>query len=549
MRKESAIALLALLPGSVPAQSQAQEVGWNERLKGEAHRAIHQYYSNTPQPPERITECVADEGDICYGGDHEDQSCFDFVGCRTEAQIIRFLERLKRAAIEEPREPHPIAQAVYAHARLRRTATAVDLATECASVEWWCDLLRGMAHHRRGLSGQAEEYFRRGLSGADPELACRLTGIGPLLTRRDRGGYDNLDCSARTQFEARFWWLTDPLFSMPGNDRWVEHVSRRFELVLHEPILWAGSSTHPFAHEVSVVRRGQTDSWSRKPGRPMERWTGKRAARYRFTPATALADGLQSLSYEVEAGLSDEGYTPATYGPILDLAAQFARFRQSDSLLVAVATDLGEVPLGPSGTVFVASDAPESFPVVLGPVSGPVRPVFAATLAPEPVVISIEAMDESRAVGRVRRGLVPLSREGLVLSDALLLDASDAELPDGRQEALALMLGKTTFAPIDEISIYWEVYGVEEGQHLEVTMSLVGGGRGLFTRVLRGIGIAGDTGAAQVSWTEPAPASVHPMALTVDTSGLRAGDYEVKIDVAGPDGGTATTVRMFRMEG
>ena len=319
-------------------------------------------------------------------------------------------------------------------------------------------------------------------------------GIGQLLTRPDRGNYDELDCSSRVPFEARFWWLTDPLFSMPGNDRWVEHVSRRFELVLHEPILRATSSNrHPPQHEVSVVRRGQNDSWSRKPGRPQERWTGKRAARYRFTPASALEDGLRALSYELDAGLDDEGYTPATYGPFLELPAQFARFRQADSLLVAAATDLDGIPLGPSRTVFVASDAPESFPVVRGPVSERARPVFAAVLNAEPVVISIEAMDDNRAAGRARRGLLPLSSDGLVVSDVLLLDASDAELPEGRDQALALMFGKTTFPPTDEIAIYWEIYGVEEGRPVQIAISLVGGGRGILTRILRGVGILAET--------------------------------------------------------
>ena len=168
---------------------------------------------------------------------------------------------------------------------------------ECSSVEWWCDLLRGLAHHRRGAPERAEEYYRRGLPGADPELACRLGGVGEILRGRDRSAYDALDCTSRTEFESRFWWLADPMFSMPGNDRWTEHISRRLELVLHEPILWVNRGRHPVAHEVPVVRRGQNDSWSRKPGQPQERWTGRRAARYRFAPASALVDGLRALSY------------------------------------------------------------------------------------------------------------------------------------------------------------------------------------------------------------------------------------------------------------
>ena len=553
----SGLAILVLL-GSVPASAQAQDAFWKEELAGKVLDAVHLHYMTNgirELPPQirdgqrGIAECLADRGDICYGGDPEDPCFLVTRRCRPEAQIIRFLERLKAAALGDPDDPVAIAQAVYANARLRRTATAVDLAMECASMEWWCDLLRGLAHHRRGMPTEAEEYFRAGLAGADPELACRLTGIGELLTQRDRRDYDDLDCASRTGFEARFWWLADPMFSMAGNDRWAEHVHRRLEMVLHEPILWVQEGEHPLSHEAGVVRRGQSDSWSwTPPGRP-ERWTSIRAARYRFTPAGTLADGLQALHYELDADRSDEGYTPLTYGPVAELPVQFARFRQSDSLVVAAATDLEGVPLGPSRTVLVASDGPDSWQVVLGPVSGRARPVFAATLGAEPVVVSVEAMNDHRAAGRARGGFLPLSADGLVASDVVLLDASGAELPESREEALALMLGKTTLASADEVSIYWEIYGVEEGQPIQIVVSLPGGERGLLTRMLRRIGIRAEEGAAEVAWTEPATGSVHPMALSLGVSNLEAGDYELRIAIMAADGRTATTTRTFRLEG
>ncbi len=555
----SGLAILVLLR-SVPASAQAQDAFWKEELAGKVLDAVHLHYmtNGIRELPRQIrdgqggiAECLADRGDICYGGDPED-ACFLLTRrCRPEAQIIRFLESLKAASLEAPDDPVAIAQAVYANARLRRTATAVDLAMQCAAMDWWCDLLRGLAHHRRGMPREAEEYFRAGLAGADPELACRLTGIGELLEQRDRRDYDDLDCASRTGFEARFWWLADPMFSMPGNDRWAEHVRRRLELVLHEPILWVMEGEHPAWHETAVVRRGQADSWtwtSPGPGRP-DRWTSIRAARYRFTPAGTLADGLQALHYELDADRSDEGYTPLTYGPVAELPVQFARFRQSDSLVVAAATDLDGVPLGPSRTVLVASDGPDSWQVVLGPVSGRERPVFAATLAAAPVVVSVEAMDDHRAAGRARRAFLPLPAEGLVASDVLLLDASGAELPESREEAMALMLGKTTLAPVAEVSVYWEIYGAEEGQPIQIVVSLPGGERGLLTRMLRRIGIRAEEGAAEVAWTEPATGSVHPMALSLDVSNLEAGDYELRFAMMAADGRTATATRTFRLEG
>ena len=133
-----------------------------------------------------------------------------------------------------------------------------------------------------------------------------LTGIGELLDGPGQQAYRQLSCSERADSERRFWWLADPMISRPGNDRWAEHINRRFELVLHERLLWAAlGGEHPVIHEVSVIRRGHEDSWRDVPlgPLPLTRWASMRAARYRFTPVSSIGDGVADLRYDLAAVL------------------------------------------------------------------------------------------------------------------------------------------------------------------------------------------------------------------------------------------------------
>jgi hypothetical protein len=41
-----------------------------------------------------------------------------------------------------------------------------------------------------------------------------------------RRGYRETACQEWAEVEARLWWLADPLYLRPGNDRYTEHRSR-----------------------------------------------------------------------------------------------------------------------------------------------------------------------------------------------------------------------------------------------------------------------------------------------------------------------------------
>ncbi len=545
-----AVALIALslvVPHASRARqvdpSRAQEVDWQGKLEGDVKKALRSYYKPAIRHSDVTQDCRADHGEFCYDGDHEDQNCRS-SRCHEPGDAERFLARLAEAADSVPEDPLAFAQIVYAYARLGHVEEAGELAAECTFAAWWCDLLRGMVHDRAGRTLEAQASFNAALPAADLALTSRLTAVAELLEEDDRSEYRKLGGRERNDFERRFWWLTNPMWSIPGNDRWTRHIRRRFELLLHEHLLEAIGSEHPYSHEVAVVRRGHEDSWS-AIGLPAPRWTSIKAATYRFTPVSAIKGGIGELRYDLTARREDERYTPDTYGPVYQVPTQFARFLEGDSVALVGAASLDRVPLGPARTVFLVSDGPGSYPVGLQPRTRGPRPVVEAVVAPVPMVASLEFVDEEQAAARSRVGIPPLATEGLVLSDPVMLVPDSLNLPTRRDEAVATMMGTTTIESGDELAIYWEVYGVVRGQPLEFSISIAGVQDGFFTRVLRALRIRGDGQGPVVSWTEPASAPTHPMAIGLDIGGLEDGDYLLNIGVALLDGSRATTTRGF----
>ena len=547
------------LPLAAPRDSHAQEttargeesasaarIQWQGPLAPDVAWVLGSYYGPAQVRTNVRSGCRADDGDLCFNGDHEDHNWRNRLP-RPPEKGAGLLTDLAEAAAERPDDALAFAQVVYAHTRLSDFEQTLAVAGECTFVAWWCELLMGMVYERGGRSAEAAAHFRSALPDTDPDLAALLTGIGDLLEGRDRSAYRRLAGRERSDFEQRFWWLTNPMWSVPGNDRWTTHMRRGVELVLHRSLLKARGGEHGYPHQGLLVRRGPEDSWT--PMRsPSSRWTSLHAARYRFTPVSAIVEGLGALRYDIEADIADERYTPAGYGPVFQVPAQFARFREGDSLVVAAAANLGDAPLAGPETVFMVSDGPGSFPVVLRATPGDARPVFQTVIANGPVAVGIESLDENRAAARARGGLLPLDSGRLVLSDPLLVTPADPDLPENREAAVAGMLGTTTFEAGAELAVYWEVYGAVATWPLRVSLSVEGDRGGWFSRTLRALRLRSASRVPVVSWTQTATTSAEPMALGVDIAALDAGGYTLRIEVAGPDGSVATSERRFRVE-
>src|SRR5205814_7920467 len=69
--------------------------------------------------------------------------------------------------------------------------------------------------------------------------------------------------------DARIWWVADPLFMIPGNERRTEHYSRVLHTLLQEnSVNTYGSSWGGDLAEL-VLRFGWAEKWTQEPSRSM----------------------------------------------------------------------------------------------------------------------------------------------------------------------------------------------------------------------------------------------------------------------------------------
>ena len=528
----ASLLLLALGPSGFAL---AQESAWLD-VNPRTRLILHDYYSllsgsvrGIPPP----NGCSADRGDLCFGGDHEDQFCTQSPGCQTDREKSDFLGRLRTAAETKPESAYAMGQAVYAFARMGRLIEAMEVAEACRAQSWWCEFLMGLVFQRSGQPEKAEDRFRRALQDADPNLACRVMHVGPLLSGGDRRTYEREDCSSRDSLNSHFWWLSDPFFTIAGNDRWTEHVFRRFELVIHEQLLLAIQSSHPGTHETRVVLRGFEDSW--RPS-PFRRYVSRGAARYHFVPESGLFNAsFSELRYDLDAGSSDEGFSPV-YGPVSQLPLQVARFRKGDSVTVALAGTLDRSALEEASDAvghLILSDGPRSFPLQISSESSGSRAVFLAQVPPKPFVASYEVLSRL-GLGRQRTILEPLIVQGPGVSDLLLFEPRGQLLPDSILTAAGMMLGETSVEAGDLLGIYWEAYEAAVGAPITLELEVRREGGGLIDSIRRLIPGVGEGDRGRMRWTEESSGSVFRKAVVVDLGGLDRGRYLLVVHTLWP---------------
>lgn len=235
---------------------------------------------------------------------------------------------------------------------------------------------------------------------------------------------------------------------------------------------------------------------------------------------------------------------------VQDVPGQVARFLDGDSLLLAVAADLDAAPFVVARTSLFAFSGPND-PVFARSFRDEVlQPVILARFPVAPRFVRVYATSEHGSEGSIMgRKVTPLARDGLAVSDPLLVDPRIAALPETRQDALDGMLPGLRIGSESEMVVYWEVYGLEPGATMEISVALERERAGVLTRIVRSLRGEQAAPAPVVSWTELASGPVHEMALTLGVAELQDGNYDLKIAVSGPDGSVASAIRRFSVSG
>lgn len=466
------------------------------------------------------------------------------------------VHRLSEAAEAAPGEPWIVGQLVRYLVESDDVQGAVAVTHGCRAEPWWCRALEGYALHHGGRIPEAEAAFAGALATMPEAVRARWTDPGLLLRPADRRALGAMDAPARAEAGRRLWWLADPLWSEPGNDRLTEHYARwtvdriqerarqvdrtpwaddsREVLVRYGPMVaWerAEGPIHARTAETSVIGHGYDRSWEWIPPLSMA-----------LDPAT-LRSAVWPLEEEAPTATR---YRPAQVRRMLPLVVQAARFRRPDGQVLVLGYALPADSL-PSGArlrlAAVAMAGPEGPAREARRDAAPATGTLSLRLPAGAAVLSVEVRDDSTGtLARWREGLAPAVESRI--SELLLLAHPDAR-PTELAEAARIARASAQVRAGEQVAVFWELYGVAATDSLTLTVALVAPRAGWVRRRLQALGVAGAPRPVRTRAAEgTAGGDVVSRSLAVALPAeLRPGDYTLEVTVRAPGFPAATARR------
>lgn len=481
------------------------------------------------------------------------------------AARLTLIDGLNRVAELIPGDEWVTGQRVRYLVEARRFDDAIEAAGECRAEPGWCAALAGFAFHNGARPLQADSAFTVALAAMDAEEREDWEDLTLILDAPSVRRYRRMESEGQAAFAERFWRLSDPLFTRPGNELWSEHMSRhvwnqlQYRAQQTEGISWGWD-----LREI-LIRYGWPSSWeqvrewrmslSQGPPSLISHYGG--APQDLLPPNELLLDeSLTEGQWDVEDEAARTGYNI----PLPDSVArwfnplhhQLAAFRRGDSIRIVagyempadsmpegtrVRAGLGVLPLAAADSdpiVAIEDDAPSSGRLV--------------TMAPYgPLLVSVEAIAPTeRRIARARHGIEvqPIVPGLMALSDLLLLDGAD-EMPETFEEAVAIARGSSRIESGEELAIYWEIYGVDpiETPEMTISMKLLGGRAGWLRRLAERAGILREVQPASLRWQEPVVEGEYmPRSIDLTIPEVSPGVYTLELSVQAP-GREALVVR------
>ena len=477
---------------------------------------------------------------------------------RARGQLLRDLEKASDAL---PGDDWIIGQRIR-YLLEGHDTSAVAVARGCRATKWWCDALLGLSLHVRGDFVAADSAFGAALEGMPTPMRCHWNNLSPLLDDDVRGTYHKMSCAQREAADARIWWVADPLFMVPGNERRTEHYSRVLHTLLQEnSVNTYGSSWGGDLAEL-VLRFGWAEKWTQEPSRSMypeaqASVTGhEREPGYHFFLTQRPPDSLALIAdsvFDIYQFPPREQYAPTYARGFVRLDAQVARFRRGDSTRVVAAFDVG------ADTIFgktkftaalIAMGDEATSPSKTAVDDSPTRNVLTVSSPWKEQLIGVELLaKDSAAAARWRSGFaeIPLDSGGISVSDILFVDGAPS-LPADLKEATERAHGGTRFRRNTRIGLFWELYGKTPlDSALPISLTIQPIEEGLFRRTFRALHIAPKLSPLNIRWQENGAAGVlSARSIVLDLSMVPAGKYSVKLEVG--DDPKATTSRIIEVK-
>jgi hypothetical protein len=473
-----------------------------------------------------------------------------------ETRRTRLLQALDSAAAAVPGDPWIAGQRVRYAVEAGEFDGAVAAARECRAGGWWCAALEGFALHHAGETRAAEAAFDAVLVEMGDDERRRWTDLAVLLPPGEQRAYRRMDDGERAGFERRFWWLADPLWTRPGNDRRTEHFARwvtdglqerarstagdRWAPDLREILLRFGA---PSAHErYDVGGMGQTGMVTYYPT-----WS------WEFLPPSDAVHAPHEIaadSWRLDEERTRTSYHAAYAERFVDLPHQVARFRRGGRMALVAAYDAPEAfearGGGPVRDGAVWYDAGGGHRIAAESRAGRAARAFRLDVPPVPGVLGVEALaTEASTAARARVGVAPVRAAGVTLSDLLLLSEA-GERPASLEEAIAVARGSTQATAGEGVALYWEIYGLPaDVEEVTVAVSIAGGTAGWARRRLEALGVVSAETPVRVRWTEELNGEdvvSRSIAIGIPAD-ARPGTYTLELSVDVPGQATAVAER------
>jgi hypothetical protein len=383
---------------------------------------------------------------------------------------------------------------------------------------------------------------------------CEWSDLSLLLNGSTRDQYRELACGERGGFERRFWWLADPFYALPGNERRSEHYYR---IVLNEMLeesasprrmRWSRDNTE------LLLRFGAAIGWERvRASGSISAAEVSLVGHHRkggrqflpppeyFNDPTIISDG----DWELDPERSRSRYALPQFVHYAPIDYQIATFRRGDSAVVVVRGGWRH-PGEPQDTLRTA------LALVKDEFTEPVIAIerdgnaLSAVVAREPMLASIELWNTRDTVAGRERSWLDLAErlpDGFGVWDILLLEGPDA-LPESLNLAIPLSRQSDVFSPAERIGLFWEIYGVgEDPEMLDFTLTVARLGRSFLRRAAEWAGILGrreDT--VRLRWSEQVfgARSIAPQSIGVQLEGSMSGEYVLTLSARRSTGEEAT---------
>jgi hypothetical protein len=467
-------------------------------------------------------------------------------GANIRAARTELLRDLAKASTTLPGDEWIVGQHVRYLLESRDTL-AISVARSCRAGKWWCEALLGLGLHVHGNFAGADSAFARALADMPSATRCYWTNLSPLLDDDFRAAYRKMTCAQRDTLNARIWWIADPLYMTPGNERRTEHYSRVMNTALQRDAV--NTYGLPWGGDLSelILRFGWAEKWTQQPStsayldaRPGITGHEREPAFHFFPtrrPPQSLAPIADSL-FEIDQSQPREQYSPAYTRAFTRLDAQVARFRRGDSTRIVAAYDVESDTLFgrrrfSAALMAMGDESTAAFSSVVA--ESAARNVLAVTTPSKSQLVGVELLAaDSAGAARWRSGFeeIPLDSSRISISDLLFVDGGPS-LPADLDEAIPRAHGGTIFRRDARIGLFWELYGrTPTDSTLPISLTITPIDEGLLRRAFRALRIVPKPTPLNIRWQENGASGVlSARSVLLDLSLLPAGRYAVKLAV------------------